>query len=96
MKNRKIVKERIPSSYRYICNIYKKRYPIDERDTEITIDLYQCDETETYYLYYKRWVFSFQFAAGSICLARFYLEISEKERNASEKEVIQLVESIRV
>ena len=80
---------------RYICSVYKEGSS-KEGDTERTIDLYQCDETGTFYLYYERWAYSFQFPAGSIPLDRFYLEISEKERKKfTKKELIQLVNSVK-
>ena len=91
MKYSKLVKERIPSSYKFIRNIFKERSSGDET-TERTIDLYYSDER--YYLYYEYWVFSSQFAAGSIPLNRLYLEISEEDSKASDEEMIQLVNSI--
>jgi len=90
VKDRKIIKERIPASYRLVCNVSKEGSS-EEGDTLETIDLYQCDETGTYYLYYERRVFSFQFVAGSILLSRFYLEISKEERNGSKEKLIRLV-----
>lgn len=90
MKDRKIIKEGIPGSYRFVCNISKEGSS-EEGGTLETIDLCQCDETGTYYLYYERRAFSFQFVAGTILLRRFYLEISEEERNASKEKLIRLV-----
>lgn len=95
MNNRKIVKDRIPLSYRRICKISEISIP-EDTSTKSWIELYQCEETGKYYIYYEARLFSSQFATGSIPINRFYMEISEEERNAPKEELIQLVDSIRV